>query len=207
MAITLYRQSDGAVLTGDSVLRIGHMVDVQVPEQPIEDGSSISDHAVVRPRVYVVPIVVTETPFVPSEDNTEIVGPARLQAAKAWLDSSIGELLTLSGGRYGDIPDLVINGYAHEEGLAGDETFVIRLKQVQTATVESVQIPLGQPTEPTASSRVDSGQQATEVLCCEDPRVVKDQSIAYRAAYGQSIPDADLIAKIQKLKAAGGCPC
>lgn len=183
MAITLYRQDDGSVLTGDTVLNIAHAVDIQLPEQPIEDGSSIVDHAIQRPREFVLYLMVTETPFKP-DTGTVLAGAARLQAAEQWLTDSIGTLLTLSGGRYGDIVDLMLAGFTHVEQLESAETFTIRLRQVQIATVESVQIPLDQPTIPTAASQVDSGQQATEVVSTTDPQVEADQSTLSRLLYG-----------------------
>jgi len=163
MAMVLFRQDDGATLVGN-VMRVGHRPVVQLTQHPIEDGSSVVDHAVRQPLTLLVTLAVTETPYTPAAGAVPLVGAARLQAARDWLDESIGRPVTLLGSKLGDKRDLLIQSYAHDEGQTRALVFDMVLQQVEFATVLTVEVPVAVVAVPGAASAQNLGQQGAEVV-------------------------------------------
>lgn len=89
----LRRQRDGEVLVLDGVGDIRVIDDVMVTTVPIEDGADVADGVQEQARMVLLDVIVSDTPLVRGVRER---GARRLDAVLAYLDDSVGELLTLT---------------------------------------------------------------------------------------------------------------
>jgi len=180
MPIGIYRDSDGAQMVFDGVL--GYSLDPRVilTEHPIEDGSSVSDHAIKMPLRLTMRIQVSESPMVANESTETITGPARLQEAMRFLSESVGELMTITDTKEGTFESMAIESYPHSYGTHESIQPVITFKQIEIPTSITTEIPATVPRADVAAGAATEkqlGRQATKKIAKESAAAQADSSI------------------------------
>jgi hypothetical protein len=155
-------RDDGSALTFDGVLDYTLSSSVNVTDHPIEDGSTVSDHAQVQPKRLTVRGIVTETPY----DNVDNVGgPDRVARALEFLDAAAGELLTVVTERFGTLENMALTSYPTTADQVRRLLFDVEFKAVRIAVAGLIDIPPSAPATPSAASGLpdeqDVGEQPT----------------------------------------------
>jgi len=79
----------------DSVISEGHSSPMRITENPVESGASISDHAIIEPKVLNMVVLISDSPNSISESVEDLV-----TAANGLIGSSTEEQLTRSQAGY-----------------------------------------------------------------------------------------------------------
>lgn len=159
MSVTLTRPN-GDTLTFDASPRQSWQPSVAITDHPIEDGSTVSDHAQIQPRRLAITGVVSETPL--GEDG----GPLRVEDAVRFLNEAGegGELLTVET-RLGSSTNWLLESWPHDVTVLRGLVFELSLKQVSIATAETITLPREVPRprySDTAPPETDVGTQPTQ---------------------------------------------
>lgn len=159
MAVTIIR-ADGASLTFDGSPEQSYAVTGRVTEHPVEDGSTFGDHYVRLPDTETIPVVVTMSP---KAFGTLPPGPLRLEVARQFLEEARGQLLTVVTSRR-VLTDRMLLGVSWRDTTTEQRVFELRLKQLQIATAQSVEIPPEAP----RSDGGDGGSADAEMPSAQD---------------------------------------
>ena len=141
MTATLTRQNaTGArdTLTIDAVPTFTVDRSANITDHPIESGGSITDHSQRLPWTVTLRGLQTETPFLADVFG---VGPARIADTLAWLDASMGQLLTLAVPDSPTIRNLMIQAAPYTGNVSNSVDLTVTLKQVRIVETQSVAIP------------------------------------------------------------------
>lgn len=155
------RQSDGAAFVFDAVDSERYDEGADVTEHAVESGAPISDHSRTRSPTVTITGRMTEAPFAYRGGAS---GPARLQAALAWLRASLGQPVDVVSVRLGTIRGCLITGLPHEIGVSRSMPITVSLRQVRLAEAQFVRIPPSRPVVRVAggqSDEADAGAQTT----------------------------------------------
>lgn len=177
-AVSIIRADGSTTLSFDGVLDYTLTSSVAVTDHPIEDGSSVSDHAQKQPKTLSVRGIVTETPY----DNVDSSGgPDRVARALEFLDAAAGELLTVVTERFGTLSNMALTRYPTTADQVRRLLFDVELKAIKVATAGLIDIP---PTAPTTSSAAaglpdeqDVGEQPTTTTDEEPAQEAGDTSL------------------------------
>lgn len=141
MTATLTRQ-DGTTardtLTIDAVPTFTVDRSANITDHPIESGGSITDHSQRLPWTVTLRGLQTETPFLADVFG---VGTARIADTLAWLDASMGRLLTLTVPDSPTIRNLMIQAAPYTGNASNSVDMTVTLKQVLIVETQSVAIP------------------------------------------------------------------
>ena len=159
MAVTIIR-ANGASLTFDGSPEQAYTPTGRVTEHPVESGGTYGDHYVRLPDTETIPVVVTTSP---GAIGTLPPGPLRLEVARQWLEEAAGQLLTVVTSRRILLNRMLI-GWGWKDTTRESRVFTLRLKQVQVATAQSVEIP---PEAPRADGG-DGGSADVEMPSAQD---------------------------------------
>lgn len=175
MSTSIIRQDGTASLTFDAATE-DYSPAIDVTEHPIEDGSSVTDHAQIRPLVFGITGTVTESPF----SDTEEGGPARVERARDFLEAAQGQLLEVETDRWGTIRNVMLTGWPHQVTSRRSTTFGCTFKVVKIARAGRATIPpriVSDSVAAGAPGEVDAGEQPTKAIPEE-----RQQSTAARMA-------------------------
>lgn len=145
-------RDNGTSLVFDAATEVKFDYGIAVTDLPIEDGSTVSDHSQSLPLVAIVTGLVSNAPF----EGAPNANPTRQKDAVEFLLDIRGELVSLTGGRFDQVDNLLITGLPHTWSLA-PFFFDVSFKQVDIATAGTVFI----DTTPSFQSPTDSGEQST----------------------------------------------
>lgn len=159
-------RSDGFFLTLDSTIAQVFVSSAVVTEHPVESGVAITDH--VQPQALRVAVegVVTETPYQLQDSDLSMIlfltdGPERTEAARAFMRSLEGDLVTIVSDRVGTVESCVVERWVDTVDRFGRLNLSIDLRQIRIAEAEVVVIPPDLPANAGMSSEQDTGDQAT----------------------------------------------
>lgn len=79
--ITIFPARKLGAIELDAVIAETHSSSITVTDNPIEDGSTISDHAYSNPKEFVIVGGISNTPFLPREGVNNAVDQTRISAA------------------------------------------------------------------------------------------------------------------------------
>lgn len=127
--ITLVRE-DGVSFQLDATTRIAISSDVSVTQHPVEDGSTVSDHAQAKPRVITLYGIVTATPWAGADTS----GGARMREALDTLEASVGQLFDVVDPELGTFSNFTLSRYPAERGPLRKLPLTIELTEVRFAT-------------------------------------------------------------------------
>lgn len=145
MLSILYTNTSG-VLSGlsiDAALSRTHTKTVEVTKYPVEDGTVISDHAILRPDTYQLDGLVSNTPPV-SELVLSVMAPRRAETARDLLESIIESRLPVTiRTEVKDYPMMVLSNLSFPtDPTTGDATrFSCSAEQIVKVKSETVAIP------------------------------------------------------------------
>lgn len=132
---------------------------VQATDNPIEDGSRVSDHAEVMPIRLTVEGRISETPLGEPQPN-------RIEEALRFFNK-IGrgfEPVEVEA-RYQSYPDMLLLEWPHDETKLRGLAITLTFREVRFADVETVALPREVPrveAQDTAPDDVDTGTQPTQ---------------------------------------------
>lgn len=144
MVTIRYFAPDGSYreLALDAALSQGHAVAVEVTKFPVEDGSVISDHAILKPDTYRVDGLVSNTPVVDAEQMAG--NERRAESARALLEVIVRarEPVTIdTGGKVLESMMLSALDFPRDAALGDATRFSLTAEQIQTVQAETVAIP------------------------------------------------------------------
>lgn len=175
MPATVIIRPDGKVLTLDGVLRLSFSPTIMVTDHPIEDGTSVADHAQAAPDEFTITGLVTETPY---RLPTQPAETDRVGAAVDFLRGCVGLLLTVVDERRGTFTNCLLTKYPHEIGGRLSTTFELGFKVVKIANAIAIDVP---PAFTAAPQLQDAGQQPTVPV---EPPPIEDASTMYHFLHG-----------------------
>lgn len=169
MTATLTRQDATTArdtLTIDAVPTYTVDRNANITDHPIESGGSITDHSQRLPITVTLRGLQTETPFLSDVFGT---GPDRIADTLAWLDASMGRLLTLAIPDAPTIRNLMIMAAPYTGNVSRSVDLVVTLKQVLIVETQSVAIPSAfvrprRDVKAATSPPADKGETQTEPL-------------------------------------------
>jgi len=123
---------------------------VETTDHPIEDGSTVTDHAQSQPLTIGVQGIVSATPLV-GPDQT--VSGDLLRDAVDFFGRAEEKPLRLETDRLGDFGTVLLESYDHEVTPQNKLVFELEFKEVKFATFETVEIP---PEAPSGEGGADS---------------------------------------------------
>lgn len=144
MVTIRYFAPDGSYreLALDAALSQSHAVAVEVTKFPVEDGSTISDHAILKPDTYRVDGLVSNTPVVASDQMAG--NERRAESARALLEIIVRtrEPVTIdTGGKVLEAMMLSALDFPRDAALGDATRFSLTAEQIQTVQGETVAIP------------------------------------------------------------------
>lgn len=140
MSFTLVRKEDGAYLGFDAILDETYSPTIATTDHPVEDGSSIVDHARVQPLSFTVTALVTESPYAPAE-GAVTAGEQRVREALDFLRGCEGKLVDVATVRNGTIGGCLLTGYPHSFDAKRRLQFQLGFKQVRIANAVTFPVP------------------------------------------------------------------
>jgi hypothetical protein len=139
-----YFAPDGSYreLALDAALSQSHALAVEVTKFPVEDGTVVSDHAILQPDSYRVEGIVTNTPVVTAD---EMAGnDRRAESARALLEIIVRtrEPVTIdTGGKVLELMVLSALDFPRDAALGDATRFTLSATQIVTVQGETVAIP------------------------------------------------------------------
>lgn len=176
MSVTIRRRDDGKSYTLDAVPTATLSRAIAVTMYPVEEGSTLTDHARRLPFEARLDATVTETPIGdPIIVNGVTVGHAargggragegRLRDAIAFLEGSVGMELEIVFPRIAVIGPVMLTGFSFpitaEKRLALD----LSVREVRRVSARSISMPrvnAPKPRNPDFEAETDRGTQPTE---------------------------------------------
>lgn len=154
MSTSLIRP-DGQTLTFDATPRVSWQKNVSITDHPIEDGSTVSDHAQQQPDRVTLTGVVSDSPL--GEASTD-----RVREALAFLNEagSRAELLELES-RFGVTGNWLLESWPHDVTQLRALAFEVSLRKVRIPSVQVVMLPRPQ-VRAGAPPDADVGTQTTQ---------------------------------------------
>jgi hypothetical protein len=163
----------------DSVISEGHSFEIAIPDDPVETGVSLTDHAYAKPRSLQMEVAVSDTPLLYDGKDTPVV-----QLATTWTDGGHTRRSVLAWDYILDkamkfaifdvqtglefYPNMMfeVGSATTTRDTAGCLRASLKLKQVRFASSRMVEYPPRGPkkTKRTAAPKTDDGnKQAEEV--------------------------------------------
>lgn len=134
---------------------------VETTDHPIEDGSTVTDHAQPQPTTISVEGIVSQDPLV-GPDQT-LTGEL-LRDAVAFFDRAETKPLRVETDRLGDFETVLLESYDHEVDKWDRLAFDLEFKEVEFATFETVEIPPEAPSEGADSEMPDEQDQGKQLM-------------------------------------------
>ena len=165
--VTLLVRSTGVSLTFDVSEALRFAPSADITEHPLEDGTTVNDHAQIRSLNWTCNGGITETPYdyVIRGDSGAKTGNPRLVAALQFLRRVHGrERLFFSSTKTGLYADAMLASFDYEEQREGIMWFALAFKQIRIAQSTTVAIPATRPRQAqqvSMASPTDSGVQPT----------------------------------------------
>lgn len=167
----------GARLTLDATLVEDYAPRVAASVHPIEPG--VTDNTQRLPTTFSIQGIVTESPFQGAPGP--FTGVDRPLDALAFLESCVGELLTVITSRYGSISPVLLIGWPHRVDINRHLPITLEFQTVAVAQLQTVFIPPERPRVEVAATLADEqdlGNRQTETN--RDARADAEQSAAVR---------------------------
>ena len=150
------------ILTFDAVPRIGFQPSARVTEHPLEDGSTVTDHAQANPRSVFISGVVAGQPL---QKNTLIPKFDPMREAVEFLNASVGVALTVVTPNDGTFTNMLLTRWPHDTTQIRRKIFDLELREVQFASVGFVALAAVAASAASGfQAAQDIGDQATEQL-------------------------------------------
>jgi hypothetical protein len=175
----------------DAVVRESHESEIEITEDPVEGGSPIHDHIIIKPKRYEMEGVISDNPM-PSGGATvfgSIGGRRSVTGYEMMVNlQESGEPFTVLTGlkRY---PNMLLEHIAVDQDASTAEVcaFRARLKQVRIVNTKIVDVPPRRPGKPKrqAPPKTDGGEKKAEA-----PTPDQLKSIAYKGLqyFGVGLP-------------------
>ena len=163
MSAAIIRQSDGETWLFDALKAADFDDSETVTDHPVEARQAVSDHSQRMPTSFILEVEVAQRPLTQDQRPS---GEARIRAARAFLESSRGELLDVFVPRRGFTTSCLLVRLGERITPKGNGQFTIALKQVVLATLEERSFAAIE-VEPTVTEEVDGGDQAKESVDSE----------------------------------------
>jgi len=179
VGISIIRADGSTTLSFDGVITYSLARSVTTTDHPIEDGSTITDHAQRQPAILGVRAVVTETPWVHVSSSG---GAARVSAALDFLDAAAAERLTVVTDRYGTLENMLLTRYPSTEEGAGKLEWDLEFREIKIATAGLVEVPPDVPAADTSAGAglpdaQDVGEQPTTSTETDPEQEAADKSL------------------------------
>jgi len=181
------------VVTFDASVSEQHGKSADVTEFPVEDGGTISDHIILRPDTLQINGIVTDHPLVflaslnaPSPldgDLTSVNERAKLAYAELERIMAEGEAVDVVTS-FKEYTSMVIESLevTRDAGRGNVMDATIRLKQIQKATLETVEIP--EPETPSNRAVVDKGKKPPKPATTQTAEAARGRSLLFGGLSG-----------------------
>lgn len=179
MAFTIVK-SDGTGLSFDVTINEDFNPEIFVTSHPIEDGSTVSDHAQQLPENFSVRSAVTYTPFFNAGNPNLVpqVGPERVEVVLDFLRSIVGQLVIVQTSRGKIIKNCLLTRFSHSFDVRKVVFFDLQFRVIRIATSQVIQIQATRARRSVSAmvaSKVDTGSNSLEVCDPEtDPKSALD---------------------------------
>lgn len=189
--ITLNELGESINFSIDAAPNVNHSMISNITQNPIEDGSSITDHVNLEPRKVTINGLISETPLSISKaiTNTAITAVAG-QILPEFLQGSIVSLFQNSSDRVQDgykvlkelwenknpfsiqtnlelYENMIIQSLSIPETVERGLRFTMTLQQIKVVTTEFVRVPrekVSDIVEHTATSKQEEGKKTTQSI-------------------------------------------
>lgn len=161
MPASVIRQDGRGTWTFDATETEDFDPQIEVTDHPIEDGSTVSDHANAKPLTIRLPGLVTETPFA---DGFKATAPNRVKKAVEFFRALEGKLVTVVSQKLGSFENCLLTGYPHTVTVREGVVLQCGFKQITVAQSEQVELPperIAPKHEASVADEQDVGRQAT----------------------------------------------
>lgn len=146
---------DGATLsenTPDLLVNESHSWQAEVTENPVEVGSSVSDHKYVRPKEYSVTVEYSDSPvsLVEAGNKTD-----RITTAVEFFETLLAKNITTNiSTKMKDYTSLQCTGIQLSRGIGSgaSQQITASFKEFRTVNTETITIEEAAPIEPTAAA-------------------------------------------------------
>ena len=166
MSLVIITQETGAGIQFDVTLSENYGTNVETTEYPIEDGSSVSDHAYVRPAAFSIIAVVA----------TSGVGVDGMVDTIEFIDDNQGKLVDVTTLEKGTIRNCIMTHSNHSKTIMSHLEFNMEFLPLQIAESRDVTLPERQERSATPSGEADIGEQGTEDTSSSEAQEDTDKS-------------------------------
>jgi hypothetical protein len=178
---------DGRVLFLDSTTKVSITEGASPALHPIESLSPASDHVELNTTTIAVSAVITENPTRAQEDRQAgsvflvsdvlagLTGPARMEAALAFLRDCVGEYLLIYSGRF-FYENCLLTAWPHEWDIKQAHTVSLSFTIARRVNVALVDVPPSSAAPSSSKKKKEKGEGGTEVA--------PDKSVLYEISEG-----------------------
>lgn len=142
----LYYADDGSYrsLQIDATLTQQHSKSVELTKYPVEDGTSVSDHAIRKPDAYRLDGIITNTPVVTAEEMSNGINDRRAETARDILEGIVAARKPVTidaGSRVLDNMVMTSLEIPRDASLGDCTRFMASLEEIVTVKTETSALP------------------------------------------------------------------